>query len=150
VPSSFACSLLAARCLLPPHINKLLSFQTLLPKTSTFVPHSPRDTHLRTSRFIKFSSNHSRYSNIQSFNFTMKSVQYFLAALGLVSASSAWGSGWSNETTVWTTITTDVYTTYCPESTTFTQGTKTYTATASETLTITGELSIMRCFQTIC
>jgi hypothetical protein len=80
----------------------------------------------------------------------MKSVQYFLAALGLVSASSAWGSGWSNETTVWTTITTDVYTTYCPESTTFTQGTKTYTATASETLTITGELSIMRCFQTIC
>jgi hypothetical protein len=80
----------------------------------------------------------------------MKSVQYFLAALGLVSAASAWGSGWSNETTVWTTITTDVYTTYCPESTTFTQGTKTYTATASETLTITGELSIMRCFQTIC
>jgi hypothetical protein len=32
-----------------------------------------------------------------------------------------------------------VYTTYCPEATTFTQGTKTYTATASETITITGK-----------
>ncbi|PMD21527.1 hypothetical protein NA56DRAFT_703169 [Hyaloscypha hepaticicola] len=68
----------------------------------------------------------------------MKNAQYLLAAFGLVSAaSSAYVSGYSNETTVWTTVTTDVYTTYCPESTTFTQGTKTYTATASETLTIT-------------
>jgi hypothetical protein len=40
----------------------------------------------------------------------MKSAQYLLAALGLVGAASAWGSGWSNETTVWTTITTDVST----------------------------------------
>jgi hypothetical protein len=122
----------------------------------------------------------------------MKTIQSLLAVAGIVGAVSAWGSGWSNETTVWTTVTTDVsplseqqlpiprisqgvstvsphfsheelvtlapllppraclfeskanaeikvYTTYCPESTTFTQGTKTYTATASETLTITGE-----------
>ncbi|KAH8750013.1 hypothetical protein F5882DRAFT_80095 [Hyaloscypha sp. PMI_1271] len=67
----------------------------------------------------------------------MKTIQSLLAVAGFVGAASAWGSGWSNETTVWTTVTTDVYTTYCPESTTFTQGTKTYTATASETLTIT-------------
>jgi len=41
----------------------------------------------------------------------MKNVQYLLAALGLVSAaSSAYASGYSNETTVWTTVTTDVST----------------------------------------
>ncbi|KAN0099468.1 hypothetical protein V8E51_013243 [Hyaloscypha variabilis] len=67
----------------------------------------------------------------------MKAVQSLLAVAGFVGAASAWGSGWSNETIVWTTVTTDVYTTYCPEATTFTQGTKTYTATASETITIT-------------
>jgi hypothetical protein len=68
----------------------------------------------------------------------MKTAQSILAVFGLVTVVRAWGSGWSNDTTVWTTVTTDVYTTFCPESTTFTQGTKTYTATASETLTITG------------
>jgi hypothetical protein len=56
-----------------------------------------------------------------------------LPVFGLVAGALAW----SNDTIVYTTVTTDIYTTYCPESTTFTQGTKTYTATASETLTIT-------------
>lgn len=41
----------------------------------------------------------------------MKNAQYLLAAFGLVSAaSSAYVSGYSNETTVWTTVTTDVST----------------------------------------
>jgi hypothetical protein len=41
----------------------------------------------------------------------MKNVQCLLAAFGLVSAaSSAYVSGYSNETTVWTTVTTDVST----------------------------------------
>ena len=133
----------------------------------------------------------------------MKNVQYLLAAFGLfsaVSSQSSYVSGYSNETTVWTTVTTDVstlsetrlffaqcsssfyfrdavseweprdsgvslrlslffgnansgikvYTTYCPESTTFTQGTKTYTATASETLTITGELSNTQRLEYVC
>lgn len=60
-------------------------------------------------------------------------MKCILPIFGLVAGALAW----SNDTTVWTTITTDIFTTYCPESTTFTQGTKTYTATASETLTIT-------------
>lgn len=38
----------------------------------------------------------------------MKTVQSLLAVVGFVGAASAWGSGWSNETTVWTTVTTDV------------------------------------------
>jgi hypothetical protein len=38
----------------------------------------------------------------------MKTVQSLLAVAGFVGAVSAWGSGWSNETTVWTTVTTDV------------------------------------------
>jgi len=68
----------------------------------------------------------------------MKSFQSLLPVFGLVAAAQAWGSDW-NETQVvtTTTITTDIYTTFCPEATTFTQGTKTYTATASETITIT-------------
>jgi hypothetical protein len=56
-------------------------------------------------------------------------MQYILPIFGLVAGALAW----SNETIAWTTVTTDIYTTYCPSSTTFTQGTKTYTATASET-----------------
>jgi len=60
-------------------------------------------------------------------------MKCILPVFGLVAGALAW----SNNTVVWTTITTDIYTTYCPESTTFTQGTVTYTATASETLTIT-------------
>lgn len=60
-------------------------------------------------------------------------MKCILPVFGLVAGALAW----SNETIVYTTITTDVYTTFCPESTTFTQGTVTYTATASETLTIT-------------
>jgi hypothetical protein len=80
----------------------------------------------------------------------MKNIQSILAVFGLVGAAHAWGTAW-NETTIWTTLTTDVYTTYCPESTTFTQGTKTYTATASETLIITGmHLFITRRVQTDC
>merc|ERR1712098_769878 len=80
--------------------------------------------------------------NSQSFNTTikMKSVQS-LAVLGFAAAAQAsYGYGWnttSSEPVVYTTLTTDIYTTYCPEATTFTQGTKTYTASASETLTIT-------------
>merc|ERR1711964_306110 len=70
----------------------------------------------------------------------MKSVQS-LAVLGFAAAAQAsYGYGWnptSSEPVAYTTLTTDIYTTYCPEATTFTQGTKTYTATASETLTIT-------------
>jgi hypothetical protein len=38
----------------------------------------------------------------------MKTIQSLLAVAGFVGAVSAWGSGWSNETTVWTTVTTDV------------------------------------------
>ncbi|KAL2062585.1 hypothetical protein VTL71DRAFT_5657 [Oculimacula yallundae] len=74
-----------------------------------------------------------------------------LAVLGFAAvaqASYGYGNGWNttssaeagyptSEPVVYTTVTTDIYTTYCPEATTFTQGTKTYTATASETLTIT-------------
>ncbi|RDL36427.1 uncharacterized protein BP5553_05779 [Venustampulla echinocandica] len=63
----------------------------------------------------------------------MKTFQSLLPVFGLVSAVM----GWSNETTAYTTVTVSSYTTYCPEATTITQGTKTYTATASETLTIT-------------
>jgi hypothetical protein len=46
-------------------------------------------------------------------------MKQFLAIFPLmVTAAQCWE--W-NQTTIWTTITTDVYTTYCPESTTFTQ-----------------------------
>jgi len=65
----------------------------------------------------------------------MKTVQALLPVFGLVAAVSA-GMGW-NETTTYTTETVTSYTTYCPAATTVTQGTKTYTATAGETLTIT-------------
>lgn len=84
----------------------------------------------------------------------MKSVQSLLPVFGLVAAAQA--SYYVNGTTtsapavyptqpvVYTTVTTDIYTTYCPEATVITQGTKTYTATASQTLTITGKLYLPR------
>jgi hypothetical protein len=53
----------------------------------------------------------------------MKPFQSLLPALGFAAAAQAWGDAW-NQTVTTTTITTDVYTTYCPEATTFTQGTK--------------------------
>ncbi|CZS89447.1 hypothetical protein WAI453_002658 [Rhynchosporium graminicola] len=66
----------------------------------------------------------------------MLSVQN-LAVLGFAAVAQAHASGWNGTAPVYTTVTTDIYTTFCPEATTFTQGTKTYTATASQTLTIT-------------
>ncbi|KAK0123968.1 hypothetical protein ONS95_008956 [Cadophora gregata] len=71
----------------------------------------------------------------------MKSAQS-LAVLGFAAvAQAAYPHGWnttsSSSPVVYTTVTTDVYTTYCPVATTFTQGSKTYIATASQTLTIT-------------
>ncbi|KAH8805897.1 clock-controlled protein 6 [Xylogone sp. PMI_703] len=53
-------------------------------------------------------------------------------ALGLVAAVQAWGNG-----TVYTTITTDIYTTVCPSPTSIVVGNQTYTVTESTTLTIT-------------
>jgi hypothetical protein len=73
----------------------------------------------------------------------MKNMQTLVAALALVATTAAWSDdGWEhggdwNETTSYTTITTDIYTTYCPSPTEVTMGTKTYTVTSSETLTIT-------------
>ncbi|EPE27881.1 hypothetical protein GLAREA_04672 [Glarea lozoyensis ATCC 20868] len=64
----------------------------------------------------------------------MKAVQSLLPVFGLVAAVNAM---WLNETTAYTTETVTSYTTYCPVATTVTQGTKTYTATAGQTLTIT-------------
>jgi len=66
----------------------------------------------------------------------MKTFQSIIPAFGLIAAAQALTSGW-NGTYVTTTITTDIYTTYCPVATTFPYGTKTYTATASEYITIT-------------
>jgi len=66
----------------------------------------------------------------------MKAVQSLLPVFGLVAAVSASGL-WSNDTITYTTETVTSYTTYCPVATTVTQGTKTYTATAGQTLTIT-------------
>lgn len=53
----------------------------------------------------------------------MKSFTSLLPALGLFAAANAWANDW-NQTVTTTTVTTDIYTTYCPEATTFTQGTK--------------------------
>lgn len=47
------------------------------------------------------------------------------------------------ETTEYTTLTTDTYTTFCSEPTTFTYGTKTFTITEPTTVTITGRNSLM-------
>merc|ERR1712000_113327 len=108
--------------------------------TLTFVHQPHLCVYLQSSRLHHQHPPHFRYCNSQSFNTTikMKSVQS-LAVLGFAAAAQAsYGYGWnttSSEPVVYTTLTTDIYTTYCPEATTFTQGTKTYTATASETLT---------------
>jgi hypothetical protein len=69
----------------------------------------------------------------------MKSVQSLVTVFGLVAAASAdyTFKNVSSSAVEYTTITTDILTTVCPEATTLTYGTKTYTATASETLTIT-------------
>ncbi|KAH6666861.1 putative clock-controlled protein 6 [Halenospora varia] len=67
----------------------------------------------------------------------MKTVQSLLPVFGLIAAATAFDRRWANETTAYTTEVVTSYTTFCPEATTFTQGTKTYTATASETVTIT-------------
>jgi hypothetical protein len=75
----------------------------------------------------------------------MKTTQ-LLPAMGLVATAAAgsWGqhNNWNASTPsppawITTTETTDIYTTYCPEPTEVTMGTKTYTVTDSETLTIT-------------
>jgi hypothetical protein len=70
-----------------------------------------------------------------------------LAALALLAATAVaqgegdgWGdSGWGgeSESTTYTTMTTDIFTTYCPSPTKVTMGTKTYTVTSAQTLTIT-------------
>merc|ERR1711964_946389 len=110
--------------------------------TLTFVHQPHLSVYLQSSRLHHQHPPHFRYCNSQSFNTTikMKSVQS-LAVLGFAAAAQAsYGYGWnttSSEPVAYTTLTTDIYTTYCPEATTFAQGTKTYTATASETLTIT-------------
>lgn len=91
----------------------------------------------------------------------MKNMQTLMAALALAATTSAvgiiedgWGGdgghggggggGWGHEenkttsyVTSYTTFTTDLYTTYCPSPTKVTVGTKTYTVTSSQTLTIT-------------
>lgn len=59
------------------------------------------------------------------------------AAIALL-AGAASAQYYSNGTNIaYTTITTDVYTTFCPSATTVVQNGVTYTATASQTLTIT-------------
>jgi hypothetical protein len=45
----------------------------------------------------------------------------------------------NNDMVVYTTLTTDIYTTVCPSPTVFTFGTRTYTVTEATTFTITGE-----------
>ncbi|WPH00440.1 Hypothetical protein R9X50_00326900 [Acrodontium crateriforme] len=60
-----------------------------------------------------------------------------VAMAGLAAASWAPSYNSSSAAAVYTTEVVTAYTTYCPESTEITHGTKTYTATASETLTIT-------------
>jgi len=54
-----------------------------------------------------------------------------------IAAFAATAAAWSNDTVVYTTEVFTAYTTYCPASTEITLGGKTYTATASQTLTIT-------------
>lgn len=53
----------------------------------------------------------------------------------VIASLAAAASAWSNET--WVTTTVDVYTTVCPLATTLTHNGQTYTATASQTITIT-------------
>lgn len=63
----------------------------------------------------------------------MKSFAVFAALAGAASAYFANGT----TAIAYTTITVDSYTTYCPEATSIIQNNITYTATASQTLTIT-------------
>jgi hypothetical protein len=79
----------------------------------------------------------------------MKTVQALVAALGLAATASStaivergdWGHNEGNGTTSYltsyTTFTTDFFTTFCPTPTKVTIGTKTYTVTSSQTLTVT-------------
>jgi len=53
----------------------------------------------------------------------------------VIASLAAAASAWSNET--WVTTTVDTYTTVCPQATTLTHNGVTYTATASQTITIT-------------
>lgn len=74
----------------------------------------------------------------------MKLLSSFLA-LGLTYSAIAW----LNETQphdVWVTVTTDILTTFCASKTQFAYGSKTYTATASQTLTITGKINSLNFF----
>lgn len=80
----------------------------------TFVDH--RDNPSKSSQpFV--SQHHFRYCNNtivhQQLPAAMKTVQSLLPVFGLVAAAQAWGTGWnSTESAVWTTVTTDIYTTY--------------------------------------
>ena len=108
------------------------SFPSSLFNTLTFVHQPHLSVYLQSSRLHHQHPPHFRYCNSQSFNTTikMKSVQS-LAVLGFAAAAQAsYGYGWnttSSEPVVYTTLTTDIYTTYCPEATTFTQGKFDYT-----------------------
>eukprot|EP01065_Artemidia_motanka_P007187 TRINITY_DN13548_c0_g1_i2.p1 TRINITY_DN13548_c0_g1~~TRINITY_DN13548_c0_g1_i2.p1 ORF type:complete len:155 (+),score=13.09 TRINITY_DN13548_c0_g1_i2:138-602(+) len=62
-------------------------------------------------------------------------MQFSAAAAVLALAASA--SAWSNGTVVYTTEVHTAYTTVCPASTTFSFNGVTYTATASQTITVT-------------
>ncbi|TDZ13084.1 Clock-controlled protein 6 [Colletotrichum spinosum] len=66
----------------------------------------------------------------------MKFIQFLVPAAGLVSLASAWGKD-ANTTTIFTTVVTTAYETYCPSPTTFIHHNITYTATSATTLTIT-------------
>lgn len=71
----------------------------------------------------------------------MKTSHLLFPVVGLISTAAAGGD--KNTTTTsdvnWETITltTDIYTTYCPSPTKVTMGTSTYTVTQSTLLTIT-------------
>ncbi|KAI5918567.1 hypothetical protein F4810DRAFT_715369 [Camillea tinctor] len=62
----------------------------------------------------------------------MKSIQLLAPLVGMFAAAQAW-----DEYTVWTTVVTTDYTTYCPSPTTFAWHNVTYTATSETTVTIT-------------
>lgn len=68
----------------------------------------------------------------------MKFSQMLAPIAGLVSVAVA--GDYDYETTSYTTVVTTAYETYCPEPTTFAWYNVTYTATASETVTITSML----------
>jgi hypothetical protein len=76
-------------------------------------------------------------------SFTMKNMQALITALALATTATAtaiqdvWGGHDWNETISYTTFTTDIFTTFCPSPTKVTIGTKTYTVTTSQTLTVT-------------